>query len=179
MNVTAGVVNIAGKAGGVGGAAGSRKVGNQTIIDNYNATKERIRRAGAPPPPSMRSTFMSGAKGGAAFAAIFVLLDFFNAKSMSAENLSAIDKQITAARTEYDNLKSSGAENGHLAQQLSEIQRLESERAQTLVDNQKYERDTLAGATGSVLGAAIGGVNCQFDYLFDKCNGKFSRKHDS
>ena len=52
MNVTAGVVNIAGKAGGVGGAAGSRKVGNQTIIDNYNATKERIRGTGAPPPPS-------------------------------------------------------------------------------------------------------------------------------
>ena len=156
MNVSAGVVNINGKVGGTAGGVGGRRVGDQTIIDRYNQEKARIRGTGAPPPPSMRSTFTGGAKMGAAFAGIFALLDVFNAKSMSAERIGVAESELSAARTEYDRLKASGAESGHLAQQLAQVQRLESVLAQTAQENKIAERDTLAGATGSVLGAAIG-----------------------
>lgn len=93
MNVSAGVVNVNGKvAGGAGGAGGSggRKVGNTSIIDNYNRTKERIR-GGTPPPPPAPSRFAgmgSAAAGGAAFAGIFGLMDVFAVRAQNAERLA-------------------------------------------------------------------------------------------
>lgn len=89
MHVTAGVVNINGRINGAGGGGG-RNVGNQTIIDNYNRTKEQIRGGGAPPPaPSRFSNMGSAAKGGAAFAAIFGALDIMSVKAMNAERLAS------------------------------------------------------------------------------------------
>ncbi len=157
MNVTAGVVNIAGKAGagGVGGTGG-RKVGDQSIISRYQQEKERIRGTGAPPPPSMSSTFRSGAMSGAAFAAIFGAMDVLNSKSISEERAKEAADALKVARSEYDELVRQGRPAEELAQHAADIQRLQGEQNQILQENQARERETLAGATGSVLGAAIG-----------------------
>lgn len=89
MTVSAGVVNVNGKVNGGGVGANGRRVGNTAIIDNYNATKERIRNGGGVPPVASRfSGFGSAAASGAAFAGIFGLMDIMSMK-LNAERLSA------------------------------------------------------------------------------------------
>lgn len=155
MNVTAGVVNLNGKAG-AGGGTGGGKSGGVSIYDRYQREKERIRGSGAPPPPSMSSTFMAGARGGALFAGIFAAMDIFNSKSISAERTKEATDALNVAKAEYQELVRQNAGAERLAQQAAEIQRLQGEQNQIIQDNQARERETLAGATGSVLGAAIG-----------------------
>ena len=86
MNVTAGVVNVNGKVGGVGG----RRIGDQSIIDRYNRERERIRGGTPPPPPapSRWSNAFSAAKYSAAFAGIFAAFDIMSVKAANAERLA-------------------------------------------------------------------------------------------
>ena len=88
MTVSAGVVNVNGKVagGGAGGAggAGGRRVGNTTIIDNYNRTKEHVNAQAA-----MRSNAIKAGIGGAAFAGIFGAFDMMNVRAANAERLAA------------------------------------------------------------------------------------------
>ena len=132
MHVTAGVVNINGKINGAGGVGG-RNVGNQTIIDNYNRTKEQIRGGGAPPPPapSRFSNMGSAAKGGAAFAAIFGALDIMSVKAMNAERLAS-------------------ATDENRAQILKENRIAEWEAGGGLAGS------VVGGAIGAALGSAVG-----------------------
>lgn len=84
MNITAGVVNVNGRiAGGVG-----RRIGNQSIIDNYNRTRERIRGGTPPPAPSTFGGVKSAAGYAAAFSAIFGVMDIMNTKAYNAERLA-------------------------------------------------------------------------------------------
>ena len=131
MHVTAGVVNINGRVNGAGGVGG-RNVGNQTIIDNYNRTKEQIRGGGAPPPaPSRFSNMGSAAKGGAAFAAIFGALDIMSVKAMNAERLAS-------------------ATDENRAQILKENRIAEWEAGGGLAGS------VVGGAIGAALGSAVG-----------------------
>lgn len=93
---------------------------------------------------------------GAAFAAIFGAMDVLNSKSISEERAKEAADALKVARSEYDELVRQGRPAEELAQHAADIQRLQGEQNQILQENQARERETLAGATGSVLGAAIG-----------------------
>lgn len=104
MTVSAGVVNVNGRVNGGAGGAGGRKVGNTAIIDNYNATKERIRGGGGVPPvPSRFAGFGSAAAGGAAFAGIFGLLDIMSMKSANADRLAAATSETERVQIAKEN----------------------------------------------------------------------------
>ena len=153
MHVTAGVVNVNGK---VTGSAGGKGVGNTSIIDRYNREKERIRGTGTPP-PSATSTMKSAALGGAAFAGIFGLLDVFNAKSISQERNTEASSLVTVAQREYSELLQRGnASQEEILQATNKIREAQTSQAAIAQENQKYESETLAGATGAVLGTALG-----------------------
>lgn len=104
MHVSAGVVNVNGRVNGGGVGANGRRVGNTAIIDNYNATKERIRNGGGVPPVASRfSGFGSAAASGAAFAGIFGLMDVFNLKAMNADRLAAATSETERAQIIKEN----------------------------------------------------------------------------
>lgn len=105
---------------------------------------------------NMKSNFMGGAKGGAAFAAIFGMLDVFNQKGVSAERAKEAADALNVAKAEYQELVRQNRPLEELAQHAEKIQGLETDQKRILQENKSAERDALAGATGSVLGAAIG-----------------------
>ena len=153
MHVTAGVVNVNGK---VTGGAGGKGVGNTSIIDRYNREKERIRGTGTPPPPSAISTMRSAALGGAAFAGIFGLLDVLNSKSITQERNTEAATLVASAQREYQELVQQGHSQEEISQAADRIRELQMSQSTILQENQARERETLAGATGAVLGTALG-----------------------
>ena len=159
MHVSAGVVNVNGNIAGGNGGIGGRRVGDTSIIDRYNRERERIRGTGTPPPPpapSRLSTMGSAAKGGAAFATVFGLLDLFNVKSASQERSQDAAAQLAAAQKEYQDLIAQGVSQAELGAQTARIAELQAAQTQIAKENAANERQALGGATGAVLGTAIG-----------------------
>lgn len=122
----------------------------------YNEQIAQGKQAAALARSQRNANFMSGARGGAAFAAMFGALDFFNTKSMSAERAKEAADALNVAKAEYQELVRQGRPAEELAQHAADIQKLQAEQTQILQDNKSAERDALAGATVSVLGAAVG-----------------------
>lgn len=177
MNVTAGVVNVNGKVNGGAGGTSGRRVGDQTIIDRYNRERERIRGSGTPPPPpapSRLSTMSSAAKGGAAFAAVFGALDFYNARSVSAERTQNAATELAAAEKEYRELQAQGVSQSELGEQAARIAELQAAQTQIAKENAINERQVLGGATGAVVGTAIGAALGSFFPGFGTMVGGFA-----
>lgn len=155
MTVNAGVVNVNGKVNGAG--ATGRKVGNQSIIDNYNRTKASIR-DGTPPPAS--TSIFSGAKtaavGGAAIAATFGVMDVMNVKEHGKTRLQEADDTVKYHEQQLQNLRQSGASQAEIDAQIAEVQAAKDFRQRTVQLNHDEEFRAGAGATGAVVGTAIG-----------------------
>ena len=151
MNISAGVVNVNGKVAGVNG---SRRVGNQTIIDNYNRTRDRIR--GTPPTISPFAGMRSAAMGGAAMAGIFGVMDVMNVRSQSQERLAAAKSDVQAAQKAYNEQLQGGASPQVLAEYAAAIQAAQAQQAQVLRENQAAEFKAGSEATGAILGTALG-----------------------
>lgn len=154
INVSAGVVNVNGK---VGGGVGGRNVGNQAIIDRYNAQKERIR-GGSPVPPviSPFAGMGSAAMGGAIFAGIFGLMDVMNTRAMSQERLASAKEAVSVAQKEYDFQRTNGASIEALREYASAVQNAQMQQAQIVRENQAAEFRAGTEAATSVIGTAIG-----------------------
>lgn len=131
------------------------QIRTQSVMESYYARKEQSQLAQAAKSARVANMF-SAAKGGAAFASLFGAMDYFNTKSVSEERVKEASDALRAARSEYDELTQKHASAELLTQHATKIQELESQRAQILQENQSRERDVLAGASVSVLGAAIG-----------------------
>ena len=158
MTVNASVVNVNGKVnGGQGGAAG-RKVGNQSIIDNYNRTKASIRGDGTPPPAS--SSMFAGAKtaavGGAALSAAFGVMDVMSVKEHGKARLQEANDTVAYHEQQLQNLRDSGASQAEIDAQIQEVNDARAFRQRTVQLNHDEEFRAGAGATGSVLGTALG-----------------------
>ena len=154
MTVTANVVNINGR---VGGAAGSRKVGNQSIIDNYNRTKATIRGNDAPTSTTSRFSGMRSAGVlGAGIAATFGVMDVMNVKEHSKIRLQEADDAVKYHENQLQTLRNSGASQAEIDAQIQEVNDAKSFRQRTEKLNRDEEFTAGAGATGSVVGTAIG-----------------------
>ncbi len=131
------------------------QIRTQSVMESYYARKEQAQLAQAAKSARVANMF-SAARGGATFAGLFGAMDYFNTKSVSEERVKEASDALRAARSEYDELTQKHASAELLSQHATKIQELESQRAQILQENKVAERDALAGATVSVLGAAIG-----------------------
>ena len=156
MTVTANVVNVNGRAGSAGSASG-RKVGNQSIIDNYNRTKAQIR-DGQPPPPT--SSRFAGARSagvmGAAMAATFGVMDVMATKEHGKARLEEANQAVAYHRQELQNLRDSGASQAQIDAQIQEVNDAQAFVQRTEKLNREEEFRSGAGATGSIIGTALG-----------------------
>ena len=150
MTVNAGVVNVNGKVNGAG-ATGGRKVGNQSIIDNYNRTKASIRDG-----TSIFSGAKTAAVGGAAIAATFGVMDVMNVKEHGKTRLQEADDTVKYHEQQLQNLRQSGASQAEIDAQIAEVQAAKDFRQRTVQLNHDEEFRSGAGATGAVVGTAIG-----------------------
>lgn len=156
MTVTANVVNVNGRAGSAG-SAGGRKVGNQSIIDNYNRTKAQIR-DGQPPPPT--SSRFAGARSagiaGAAMAGVFGVMDVMATKEHGKARLEEANQAVAYHRQELQNLRDSGASQAQIDAQIQEVNDAQAFVQRTEKLNREEEFRAGAGATGAVIGTALG-----------------------
>lgn len=122
----------------------------------YNEQIAQGKQAAALARSQRTANFMSGARGGAAFAAMFGAMELFSTKSLSAERAKEAADALSLARSEYQELVRLNRPAEELAQHAEKIQGLETDQKRILQENKSAERDALAGVTGSVLGAAVG-----------------------
>ena len=151
MTVNAGVVNVNGKAGA------PRNVGNQSIIDRYNQTKERIRGGGTPPPaPSRFAGARSAGLMGAGLASVFGVMDVMGVKEHSAQRLTEAQDTVTYHQNQLQNMIRSGASREQIDAQRREVADAQAFVQRTEQLNREEELRAGAGATGSVAGTALG-----------------------
>lgn len=158
MTVTANVVNVNGRVNGTAGGAGSRKVGNQAIIDRYNSTKAAIR--GDVAPPSATTSRFAGARSagvmGASVAAVFGVMDVMNVREHGKVRLQEADETVAYHENQLQTLRNSGASQAEIDAQIQAVNDAKSFKSRTEKLNRDEEFTAGAGATGSVVGTAIG-----------------------
>ncbi|MBR4382048.1 MAG: phage tail tape measure protein, partial [Selenomonadaceae bacterium] len=156
MTVHAGVVNVNGKVNGTPGGAGSRKVGNQAIIDNYNRTKETIR-GGSTGSSSAASRF-AGAKSagvlGAGLAATFGVMDVMGVKEHSKARLQEAQDTVAYHENQLQSLRQSGATQAQIDAQIREVNDAKAFVART--EKLNHDEEFRAGAVATGYGTAIG-----------------------
>ena len=168
MTVHAGVVHVYGKrskpdkpgkpgAPPPGTPPTPPKVGDQSIIDRYNATKERVRSASS---GGGFSNLFSGARtaayGGAAIAATFGVMDVMNVKEHSKARLQEAEDTVAYHEQQLQNLRESGASQAEIDAQIQAVNDAKDFRQRTVQLNHDEEFRAGAGATGSVVGTAVG-----------------------
>ncbi len=103
---------------------------------------------------------LSAIRTNGAFAGImtglFGAMDFAAVKSQNQNRLSSFDEELSAIRKNYEELKAAGAPNEQLANVLTQIQEMESQRAEIIRENVQAEKESLGGAAGATLGSMAG-----------------------